>query len=64
MLVTYLVTSSDHYFVMYLVLRYEISTAVKIQVKVFWVVMLSSIVVGYQSFGGPPHSENGGSMVL
>jgi hypothetical protein len=30
--------------------KFEIFTAVKIQVKVFWVVMPCSIVVGYQCF--------------
>jgi hypothetical protein len=29
-------------------LRFEIFTAVKIQVEVFWVVMPCSVVVGYQ----------------
>jgi hypothetical protein len=29
-------------------MRFEVSTAVKIQVDVFWVVKLCSVVVGYQ----------------
>jgi hypothetical protein len=33
--------------------RFEVFRAVKIQVKVFWVVMPGSVVVGYQCFGGP-----------
>jgi len=33
--------------------RFEVFMVVKIQVKVFWVVMLCSVVVGYQHFGGP-----------
>jgi hypothetical protein len=33
---------------------FEVFIAVKIQVKVFWVVMLCNVVVGYQCFGGPP----------
>jgi hypothetical protein len=32
--------------------RFEVFTAVRIQVEVFWVVMLCSIVVGYQCFRG------------
>jgi hypothetical protein len=32
--------------------RFEIFTAVKIQVKVFRVVRLCSVIVGYQHFGG------------
>jgi hypothetical protein len=40
---------------------------VKIQVKVFWVVTLCSVVVGYRSFGGPScfrlHPEYGGNIV-
>jgi hypothetical protein len=30
--------------------RFEVFTAVKIKVVVFWVVMLCSVVVGYQHF--------------
>jgi hypothetical protein len=33
--------------------RFAVSTAVKIQVEVFWVMTLCSVVVGYQRFGGP-----------
>jgi hypothetical protein len=33
--------------------RCEVFTTVKIQVKVFWVVMLCIIVVGYDHFRGP-----------
>jgi hypothetical protein len=33
--------------------RYEVFMVVKIQVEVFWVVMLHSVVVGYQYFRGP-----------
>jgi hypothetical protein len=34
-------------------MRFEVFMVVKIQVKVFWVVMLSGPAVGYQHFGGP-----------
>jgi len=48
--------------------RYEVITEVKIQVKVFWVVSLCSVVVGYKCFGGPCclniQGEDGGSMDL
>jgi hypothetical protein len=33
--------------------RFEVFTAVKMQVEVFWVVTSRSVVVGYQRFGGP-----------
>jgi hypothetical protein len=33
--------------------RSEVFMAVKTQVKVFWVVMLCSVAVGYQCFRGP-----------
>jgi hypothetical protein len=33
--------------------RFEVFTAVKIQIVVFWVVTPYSDVVGYQHFGGP-----------
>jgi hypothetical protein len=33
--------------------RFDVFTAVKIQVEVSWVVTLCSVVVGYQCFGGP-----------
>jgi len=32
---------------------FEVFTAVKIQVEVFWVVTSCSVVVGYQRFGEP-----------
>jgi hypothetical protein len=32
--------------------RFEVFTAVKTEVVIFWVVMLCSMVVGYQCFGG------------
>jgi hypothetical protein len=32
--------------------RFEVLTAVNIQVEVFWVVMPCSVVVGHQRFGG------------
>jgi hypothetical protein len=31
---------------------FEVFTAVKIHVEIFWVMMLCSVVVGYQRFGG------------
>jgi hypothetical protein len=31
---------------------FEVSTAVKIQVEVFWVMTLCGVVVGYQLYGG------------
>jgi hypothetical protein len=37
---------------MMLDMRY-IFVAVKIQARVFWIMMLSSAAVGYQCFGGP-----------
>jgi hypothetical protein len=33
--------------------RFEVFMTVKIQFKVFWVVMPCSVVVGYECFGGP-----------
>jgi len=36
-----------------LMARFEVFTAVKIEVQVFRVVMPCSVVVGYQHFGGP-----------
>jgi len=33
--------------------KFEVFIPVKIQVEVLWVVMLCSVVVGYQRFGGP-----------
>jgi len=33
--------------------RFEVFTAVKIQVEIFWVVTQCSVVAGYQRFGGP-----------
>jgi hypothetical protein len=46
--------------------RYEVFMVVKIQVKVFWVVMPCSDVVEYQCFGGPYylHLQGGGSKML
>jgi hypothetical protein len=48
--------------------RFEVFTAVKIHVKVFWVLTPRSAVVGYQPFGGHCflhlQVEIGGSMVL
>jgi len=48
--------------------RFEIFTAVEIQVEVFWVVTACSIVVGYQCHRGPNclhfHVEDGGSMAF
>jgi len=38
------------------IVRFGAFTAVKIQVEVFWVVMLCSVVVGYQRFTGPTSS--------
>jgi len=39
--------------------------AVKIQVKVFWVVMPHNAAVGHQCFGGPCcYPEDGGSKIL
>jgi len=38
--------------------RYEVFTAVKIQVKFFGVVMPCSVVVGYQQFRGPVASQS------
>jgi hypothetical protein len=35
------------------IVRSEVFTVVKNQVKAFWVVMPSSVVVGYQCFRGP-----------
>jgi hypothetical protein len=32
---------------------FEVFTAVKIQVEVFWVVTQCNVVLGYQSFGSP-----------
>jgi len=32
--------------------RLEVSTTVKIQVEIFWVLISRSVVVGYQRFGG------------
>jgi len=44
--------------------RVEVFTPMKIQVKVFWVVMLCSIAIGYHCFGEPQclhlHPEDGG----
>jgi hypothetical protein len=46
-------------------MRFEVSRVVKIQVEVFWIVMLCSVAVGYQYAGGPSlHPEDGHSMVL
>jgi len=44
-------------------LRYEVFTAVKSQVKVFWVVASCSLAVGYRRFGGPRclHLQGDGS---
>jgi len=45
---------------------FEVFTALMFQVKVFWVVLLHSAVVGYQHFWGPCclhlHHKNGGSI--
>jgi hypothetical protein len=47
---------------------FEAFTAVKFQVKVFWVVTPCSVVIGCQRFRGPYslnlHPEDGGSMDL
>jgi hypothetical protein len=43
--------------------RFDVWTVLKIQVKVFWAVMLCNVGVGYQHFGGL-HLEAGGSKVL
>jgi hypothetical protein len=37
------------------IVRFEILKAVKIWIVVFWVMMLCSIVDGYQCFGGTYH---------
>jgi hypothetical protein len=34
-------------------MRFEVFTAVKTQIKVFWAMMLCSVAVGYQHFRGP-----------
>jgi hypothetical protein len=48
--------------------RFEVFMAVRIQVEIFWVMMLRSAVVRYQCFGGPYclhlQLEDGGSTVL
>jgi len=48
--------------------RFDLFMVVKIQVKVFWVVMLWSHAEGYQCFRGPCslhiQSEDGGSKIL
>jgi hypothetical protein len=33
--------------------RYDVFTAVKIEVEFFWLVTLCNVVLGYQRFGGP-----------
>jgi len=33
--------------------KFEVFTAVKIEVEFFWVVTPCSVMVGYQHFGGP-----------
>jgi len=38
---------------LYHVARFEVFTTVKIQFVVFWLIAPCSVVVGYQSFGGP-----------
>jgi hypothetical protein len=45
-------------------LSFEDLTAMVFQVEVFWVVTSSSVVVGYQRFGGPLHPEDVGNMSL
>jgi hypothetical protein len=48
--------------------KFKVLMVVKIQVEVFWVVTLCSVLVGYQHFGGPCYlclqDEGGGSRVL
>jgi hypothetical protein len=44
--------------------RFVVFTAVRITVQFFWVVTPCNVVVGYQLFRGPLHSEEGGSMDL
>jgi hypothetical protein len=43
---------------------FETFTTVMFQVKVFWVMRLCSVVVGYHHFRHPLHPEDGGSMFL
>jgi hypothetical protein len=48
--------------------RFEVFTAVKVQVEVFWVVTPYSVVIGYHRFRGQCclhiHPEDGGSIDL
>jgi hypothetical protein len=49
-------------------MRFEVLTAVKIQVEIFWVMTLCSVVVEYECFRGPYclylQGEDGDSMDL
>jgi len=36
---------------------FEVSKAVKIQIKIFWIMTSCSVVVGYQRFGQPYYSH-------
>jgi len=44
--------------------RFEVFTAVKIQVQVFWVVMPCSVAVRYRCFGGPCCFHLGGEVKM
>jgi hypothetical protein len=46
--------------------RFEVFVVVRIPVEVLWVLMLCSVVVGYEHFGGPCylHLQHGNNMVL
>jgi hypothetical protein len=50
-------------------MRFEVFTAVKIEILIFWVVMLCSLIGGYHCFGGTCYlhlqgGRDGGSMSL
>jgi hypothetical protein len=55
-------TSSHHHHPNYS--RFEVFTALKIQVEVFWVVTLYIVVAGYQRFQRSMLPEDGGSIGL